>query len=296
MTVIRQAFRDPGLQAQFERDGFVAIPLLDEGEVDALKSAAAQLLPEKPPINDPQRTAYISYFDLELRERASDLIQSFVAQRLAAILEGYRPFYSTFFYKHAGAGEVPLHQHSPYVADFRETVINCWCPLVDCDETGGTLQLVPKSHQLLRHVQTPHTPQYWDAFLDRLRERHLSTIDTAAGHAILFEDSIPHGSTPNERPVSRLATLTTLIPEDATPAFFVGRGENANAYAAEHAYCYSDFFHDRLPPEQDWKLLATVDNAVERIDSSEFERRLVARGHVKGRSLLTRLMQRGTKC
>jgi len=291
---VRQAFRDPELQAAFEREGYVLVPLLEPQEVVELDGEARRILPVDPQANEPHRSAYLTYFDLDRRERASELIQSVLAERLAAMLPGYRPLYSTFFHKAAGASEMALHQHAPYVADFRETVINCWCPLIDCDESSGTLQIVPRSHQLLRHVQTPQTPHYWNGFADAVRERHLATV--GAGQAILFEDSMPHGSTANRRSVPRVATLTTLIPQDATPAFFVGSEDEAAAYAAENGFCYSDFFHGRLPPDSEWRLLARVENSVARVDAAEFERRLAERSPPARRFTLPAFFRRSARC
>jgi len=296
-VTVRQAFSDTALQSRFEREGFVIVPLLALEEIARLEAEALRLLPESPQANEPHGSAYLTYFDLELRERASALIQSFVNERLVSILPGYRPLYATFFHKQAGANEMALHQHAPYVSDFRDTVINCWCPLIDCDEMSGTLQIVPRSHQLLRHVQTPQTPHYWNGFVDAVRERHLETIPVPAGHAILFEDSMPHGSTANRRDVARIATLTTLIPNDATPAFFVGSENDAAAYAADNGFCYSDFFHDRLPPQQEWRLLATVENSVARIGEREFERCLAERRSVAGHGFgLLRFFRRSAHC
>ncbi len=197
---MRQAFQDPALQATFEREGYVVIPLLDREQVSALKQAAVRVLPDHPALNDPQGSAYVSYFDVERREPVSRLIQSFVTKRLADVLVGYRPLYSTFFYKHANAAAMDLHQHSPCVADPAETVIDCWCPLVDCNAQTGSLQVVPRAHQLFDHVQTPQTPLYWSAFDATLRAKHMKTLSVKAGEAVLFEDSLPHGSSANLQP------------------------------------------------------------------------------------------------
>ena len=274
---MRQAFQDPALQATFEREGYVVIPLLDREQVSALKQAAVRVLPDHPALNDPQGSAYVSYFDVERREPVSRLIQSFVTKRLADVLVGYQPLYSTFFYKHANAAAMDLHQHSPCVADPAETVIDCWCPLVDCNAQTGSLQVVPRAHQLFDHVQTPQTPLYWSAFDATLRAKHMKTLSVKAGEAVLFEDSLPHGSSANLQSKSRLATLTTMIPAEAIPAFHSRKGSDTAGYLASDSFAYSDFFNDRLPPQSEWQKVVSHGGARTPADLKEFERRMTLR-------------------
>lgn len=274
---MRKAFRDPVLQAQFEREGYVVRRLLSEVELDALRAAVKSAIPSDPPVNDPQQSAYVSYFDLDRRHAASDFIEAIVAPKIEAALQGYRPLYSSFFHKHGGAPAMEPHQHSPAIADPAETVVNCWIPLIDCDATSGTLEVVRRSHQLVDHVQTPFSTLYWNSFADELRTRYLRPVPVRAGDAIFFEDSLVHGSARNERGVPRVATLTAMIPVDAVPAFYTCDGAEVVAYEAADGFCYSDLVHGRLPAESDWRRLGAFASRATPVGLEEFDAALAAR-------------------
>lgn len=278
-------FSDPALDRRFAREGYVLVKLLEADQVAALAEAARRVLPSERPLNDPQGAAYASYFDLQHRVAASELIRSHVQAALGRLVPGFRPLFSTFFWKPARGPETPIHQHSPYISDLRGPTIDCWCPLVDCSRDSGALRIVPRSHRLTDHVQVPSRPAYWQEFASMLASDYLETIDAPAGHAVLFDDTMPHGAAANDRPQDRLATLTTLVPRQASASYVVGdEGDGSTiAYAADDEYAYSDMFHDRLPPRADWRILSRVDDGCESIDAEEWRDRLRTRGvHPRG--------------
>lgn len=274
-------FRDAALNRRFKRDGFVVVELLHAEAVAELTARAAEVLPSDPPINDPQGAAYASYFDLDRRRAASTLIRTFVEPALAQVLVGYRPLFSTFFWKPANGPDTSIHQHSPYTSNVRDRVIDCWCPLIDCSDGSGALQIVPRSHWLTGHVQVPMRPAYWQGFANLLRTDYLETIAVAAGQAVLFDDTMPHGAAANKRPVARLATLTTMVPQHGRPAYVVGDEDENDlvTYVAADEFAYSDMFHDRLPPRDEWQAAGErVSTGCDWIDAAEFRRRLSERG------------------
>jgi hypothetical protein len=290
-------FKDPHLDRRFSREGYVVVKLLGSNEVTSLSAEARQLLPADRPLNDPQGAAYASYFDLEHRAAASALIRSFVEPALGRLLTGFRPLFSTFFWKPAHGTETPIHQHSPYVSDLRGPTIDCWCPLVDCSRDAGALMIVPRSQRLTKHIQVPSRPAYWQAFAPMLTTDYMEAIEVPAGHAVLFDDTMPHGAAANDRPHDRLATLTTLVPEHAAASYVLGDEGDAVAvaYAAHDEYAYSDMFHDRLPPRGYWRTLSRVDDGCEWIDADECRRRLGARGVFPRGSWQRRLSTAGGK-
>lgn len=289
-------FRDRRLDRRFRREGYVVVELLDAQAIATLAGAANELLPVNRPLNDPQGAAYTSYFDLERRVCASALVRSFVEPTLERILVGFRPLFSTFVWKPAFGAETPIHQHSPYVSDVRGTTIDCWCPLVDCTRDAGALMVVPRSQNLSRHIQVPMRPAYWHGYGQMLQAEYFEAIEVPAGHAVLFNDTILHGAAANARPEDRLATLTTMVPEDAEASYVLGDegGSLAIAYAALDEFAYSDMFHDRLPPRHEWRPVADVEDGCEPIDADECRRRLRRRG-VYARGSWQRRLSAATK-
>jgi hypothetical protein len=142
----RSTFLDPSLQASFERDGFVTIPLLNRGEVDHLLTVHDDLSHGQP------SGFWSSIFSdqIEYRTKVFREITEIFRPKVHSMLEHYRPLLATFVVKSANDSEskLPLHQDWSFVDEPQWVALNVWCPLVDVDENNGPLQVVPKSHRL----------------------------------------------------------------------------------------------------------------------------------------------------
>jgi hypothetical protein len=211
-------FRDPALQQQFETQGYVVIRLLDDNDLrhatDRLSAAADGRTFQR---NDWEDSYYNSMFERDpaFQDRFRADMTALFNPKLDALLEDVRYFETSLLYKPDESSELKLHQHVPLTEKPFEPSIFSWCPLVDCDAQGGTLMVVPGSHLMLRFLRTLETEEFFLDYREELTKRHAVPVPLRAGEAILFENSLLHGSCPNTSGKARPVILTIVLHEGA---------------------------------------------------------------------------------
>ena len=92
----------------------------------------------------------------------------------------------------------PLHQDAAVLLPEADNtlVVTTWIPLVDCDETNGTIRVVPGLHRgaLRRHVRCPYG---WQIADDEMPEEEPVPIAVRKGDVVFIHCRTPHGSGPN---------------------------------------------------------------------------------------------------
>lgn len=211
-------FRDAETQAEFDRNGFVVRRILSDDEVAEarvrLDAAAAGRSFER---NDCEDSYYNSMFEREpvFQARLRDSMAKIFHPRLDAMLSDTRYFETSLLFKPQNSRALNVHQHVPLTEKPFATSVFCWCPLEDCDEASGTLLLVPRSQHLLRFIRTLQTDEYFLDYRDEVTRRHAIPVPVKAGEAILFENSLLHGSVANNEQRARRAVLTIVMHEGA---------------------------------------------------------------------------------
>lgn len=223
-------FRDPGAQAEFERQGFVVRRILTDEEVrEARQRLDAAGMGRSFERNDWEDSYYNSMFEREagFQGRFRKLMGELFHPRLDELVQDGRHFETSLLYKPAQSRDLKLHQHVPLTEKPFAPSIFCWCPLEDTDETSGTLMVVPGSHLLLRFLRTLKTEEFFMDYREELTRRHAVPVRLKAGEAILFENSLLHGSYPNAGGGARPVVLTIILEKDAIHALYKhdGSGE-----------------------------------------------------------------------
>lgn len=220
-------FADPAVQATFDRHGYVACPVLTRAEVEALRQAMASLEPAD--AYAPAHRYHCSFLDdrLSYKQAAFALLRDAFARFMNEQLPDYVVLSANFYVKPPGRGELVGHQNWPVLADLDQTTLTVWCPLVDCDAENGTLHVVPGSHKLLPHVQSPRAPAYFDGFMAAVVGRYLRPVPTRAGDGVIFDDSLIHGSPDNRRAEPRVAVQLLCVPRGSAPVFHFVDGPDA---------------------------------------------------------------------
>ncbi|MBX3751543.1 MAG: phytanoyl-CoA dioxygenase family protein [Opitutaceae bacterium] len=103
---------------------------------------------------------------------------------------------------HFGAGVVPWHQDSGYLAEHcdEHLIITCWVPFVDATAENGCMQILPRTHR--GRVYQHHAGGNADFLVIRDQDLPVdpSGAITAAcprGGAVFMSNRTPHCSTPN---------------------------------------------------------------------------------------------------
>lgn len=220
---MRPVFNNPELEQQFQRDGYVIIPFLSEDEVEEIKERYFETLPtsggligaEDAGLKD-KITYDFTFIDknIEYKKLVFNIITERFDKYVKKYLADYKPIIANFIRKKTNDGEVPLHQNWAFVDERKCTSVSIWCPLVDSNESNGTLQVVPGTHKRYGEFRGPMVPWELENIKQDIIGKYLVPMNLKAGQAVVLDDSIVHYSAINKTDDLRLAIQLILIPSE----------------------------------------------------------------------------------
>ena len=191
----RPTFHDPDLQEAFSRDGFVVLPLFSEPEVRAARELYASL-------GDPPGEGFQTDFERDdpaRKRHIHDVMASVSAPAIGRVLQGYRPFMTTFLAKWPGTGsELYVHQDWSYVDERVCRSVVVWIALEDTSQEldNGPIEVVPGSHRIAGEYRGTRTSP-WYADHPATVAAALEPVDVPAGHAVVMDNALVHASPEN---------------------------------------------------------------------------------------------------
>jgi len=211
---MRPVFRDPVYQEHFDRFGWVKVAFLsadDLSEIDRLTREKVSTC------SDGLSITFV--MSDEIKAATADIIKSVFRPRITELVHDYRLITTSLINKSGkGKGEVKLHQH---FCIMDETIglpnLNIWCPLVDTDSSNGNLKVVSGTHRIPRFAR-PHSSDpfpYYSLSCWQLFEQCAEAVPAKAGEAIVFDNSLIHGSPPSLIDDNRTVALAGIIPKEA---------------------------------------------------------------------------------
>lgn len=217
-------FIDPGLQKQFEQDGFVKIKLLPNETLALLNEKCSGYFPE-----DSEYFFSSSYLnDFEKKEKISNEIVHLISPSLASYFVNYRSIGAAFLIKGKGAkSEMPMHQDWSIVEESIYFALNVWIPLVPTDETNGTLEVMKGSHNWINAKRAPTLPFPFEGHQEKIKQ-HLSIINTEPGEVVVLNQALIHYSKPNLSGKIRPAITLGVVSKQADLGLFYWDKENPN--------------------------------------------------------------------
>ncbi len=230
--VDRAVFRNPEQQAEFDRKGYVVMPLLSLGQVDQLVSgydSIAESLggasrPED--YNDTYAEFSIIHSRPEFRRQAFDLITSVLGPEAQKVLVDYRPLIANFVNKLPGTGVVPTHQNLSVVDESQYASVSVWVALVDCVLDNGAMSLLEGSHRSLRSRRGMWAYQAFGGIEQGIIDELLTRVEVPAGHAVILDDALVHYSPPNQTDHRRLAIQLVMAPQEVKTLWHQQIGTN----------------------------------------------------------------------
>ncbi len=211
-----QLFQDAALEHNFERDGFAVVDLLDERQVDDLRTFYASLQNAATPAHG---------FQVSLDNESPEFVRAVsrtlidrVGPSVERHFDDFQIFTASFVTKRKNPlGIVPPHQDWTFVDETRFWSATVWCPLVDVDLENGALGLIKGSHRLFDHVRPSPSPHYGPPFRDQLSEivPYLTLVKLRAGQALVFNNLTLHASPPNTTGQTRVAFGIGVTHRDA---------------------------------------------------------------------------------
>lgn len=228
---------DDGAAADLERDGYARLgPLLGPDELarcrEVFDQAVAQL---GQPIGERWFPTGLLP-DPEVRAFITDGLRSIIQPKLSALFDPavLELIQLDLSVKPASEhSELGPHQDYAIIDEEQAASIYLWIPLVDTDETNGTLHLVPGSHRFANRVRSHHVPATFDRVLDLVHQESVA-VRCRAGELVLMVSGVIHHSPPNTSDHLRLA-VHGIVKPIAAPLVFYFADEQTPADMVE---CY----------------------------------------------------------
>ncbi len=203
-------FKDEKLQAAFDRDGFVKIPLLNAEQVDELIKLYNETSGEHAKVKTLHHTTTDTQ-NPEVIYKVDAKIKEVFLPELEKIMTNYKSLIGSFHIKEPGKGSATgTHQDPTFVDEWKYCSANIWVALHDIDEHNGNLFFVGGSNKAITSLRvTPAYPSYYEDFYQSLPE--LATqVPLKKGEAAIFNNATIHGATDNLSNDIRLA-CTMLV-------------------------------------------------------------------------------------
>ncbi len=208
-------FKDEAIQAQFEKDGFVKLALLDEAEIEDLASMREHYFPERGSVFF--SSSYLD--DFELKMEISERIKKTIESKIEEHFINYRLIGAAYLIKGVGPhSEMPMHQDWTIVDERQFYAVNIWIPLTDTNEENGTLELMKGSHRWNNALRAPTLPMSFDGLQWKILPK-LTVVEAKLGEVIILNQATIHYSKPNMTEEIRPAITASLISEKAKLKF-----------------------------------------------------------------------------
>lgn len=202
-------FHDTALDAQFERDGYVRVPMLNADEIAALREAFRQ-------VGDPQAGFFCSVQGLtgQARQFIYERIAAVMRPHVARVLRDYRLCLGSFMSKAAADpnSRLAMHQDWSFASEPERRAVHFWAPLADVGLDNGCLAVVPGSHKLALPLRSYADQTRFAGVLPLLVEKYTVELPMPAGDVILFDGGLVHGSRPNHLSEVRVAVSAISVP------------------------------------------------------------------------------------
>jgi hypothetical protein len=255
--------------------------LFDVHEAVAIRNDLIGLTLDRTAVN--HSNLYLSFLDGDPRVKGA--LEQAVTERLAAALAPHlaagRIQNGGAIVKNAGADALAIHHHMPVTDSAFQREIVCWCPLTDVDENSGALQVVPRSHHLLPFIRVPRGRDYFEGFADRLAD-YAVPLPARAGEAILLDNTLLHGSAPNNGAEPRYAISVQIVPDDACNGLYLDPGDGFLDFVeVPPADAFRRYLETGTRPRE-WRTAKRIRNANQPIGEAEFRRLLDADPKVRG--------------
>jgi ectoine hydroxylase-related dioxygenase (phytanoyl-CoA dioxygenase family) len=296
---MRNVLNDAVIEKEFQKNGYVKIPFLNEDEVVALKKGFFDLLPTSGgniTADDMGMDKYITYDftfidkNIEFKQAVYDKITTYFAPHVKKWLADYRPIIANYIRKNTDAGEVPLHQNWAFVDERKCTSVSIWCPLVDSNEENGTLQVVPGSHKRYGEVRGPMIPWELEDLKQDIIDKHLVPMNLKAGEAVILDDSIVHYSAINKTDGLRLAIQLILVPSEEKSIHY-HMDQSISTTKVQVLEVDTDFYMQFNPWKKpaNQKVLRTFDFTPFKMNAEEFAKNIFSPRIDEPKGLLTKV-------
>ncbi len=227
-------FNSTKLQQEFELNGYVVIPFMDQASVSKLRQVFFDSHPVLPD------GFYSSSFsaDASLKEEINLQVETVFEEFINQHFKDIKKLGSCFLNKQPGeASEMPIHQDWTIVDEPFQDSLTIWVPLQDVDEKNGAIQVINGSHRFSDALRSPSLEDPFKFVEEELR-KDLQLVKMKAGEAFIFSHALLHASPPNLSQEPRIAVTYGLVGKDTQLRFY----HQNEAGEIEQYFVAEDFF------------------------------------------------------
>ena len=202
----RPIFTDQQLQEQFDKHGYVKVPLLKMQEVQKLIEFYQTLNNDH--VGDYGFHVSLDNEKHEFVSKVVHTIEDLVKEKAKAVFKDFQLFTASFVVKEPGLQNVvPPHQDWTFVDESQYTSVTVWIPLQDVDSENGALGFIKGSHRFFDYPRCSPSPQSPAPLADHYVTLfpYISVIEMKAGEALIFSNKLIHASPPNITNQARVA-------------------------------------------------------------------------------------------
>ncbi len=212
------SFRDPSLEEQFSRDGYLVVDLAPPDVIEELLALYRRLDSGISEGYYPSLMSADDSYKSAVHRQVTDLLWPL----LSRVIEGYQPLLGVFMVKHPGPDtEVTPHQDWIVADESERPTISTWVPLTPVTTEAGQMAVLPGSHQWLTGLRgSPTFPTSWEAVHERVRDELMVPVPIDVGQAMVYDIRVLHGTPPNRSGATRLVSSLYAIPEGTTPVHY----------------------------------------------------------------------------
>lgn len=282
--------KDTKLNEQLFQKGYITLPFLDAAAVVALRKIYFDRHG-----NDTVEGLYVSSKGKPWNEllEISNAIKGVIEPSVDLYFQNVQKIGGAFVVKTPDKnGILQPHQDWSIVDENRYRSFAIWIALQDTDDHNGAMYVLPGSHEWIRGYRHITIPSVYGKVYD-LTWKYMVPVHLKAGEAVVFDHSLAHASKPNISDRPRIASVNTIISENAT--FRICCNHNG---VVEEYECPSDFY---VKPEAqnapfDLPKIKNTDFKMVQLDEEKFLRFAKKEGLVRGeaqkKSILNRIKQR----
>lgn len=206
----RRIFIDDHYENSYAQKGYAVIPFIQQAEIEELKNLYSQFYQTLP------SGFFASQYDHSpiAKETIYNEILRICGPALGKWFYETDPFIASFLVKKASSkSEVSPHLDWTFVDEQKYSSATIWCPLVDCTEQNGTLEVLEGSHKFLFTLRgSPILPNPYNGYN---LYPYMKVVNVKAGEAVVYNHNLIHGSKDNLSGNDRIAIGIGIKPREA---------------------------------------------------------------------------------
>lgn len=297
---MRNIFRNPQKQAEFDEQGYTVLPFLDAKQIQRLSDFYATLNNDHIP---PYGFHYsLDNMDGRFVQRVVEAVRENVAASVEEHFDRCKVIVASYVVKEPNPKSiVPAHQDWTFVDETEFDSVSVWAPLVDVHLDNGAMGVLRGSHRFFSHIRPSPAPQFRPPFGDHMFSifPYLQLVPMKAGEAIVFNNKTIHASPPNTGPSPRVAVGFVITQSEADLYHhYLLPGHSApriESYAVDETFFYTynntklRALHEQGKKPEGFRSVGVSDLGVEPIGADALVEMIKKAGNTMNVALVERL-------